>query len=457
MSRVAAVVGGGIAGLSAAYRLQERSRALEVVLLEAGGRLGGKILTEKAEGLAIEAGPDSFITAKPQALELVRELGLERRLLPSSRDQSTVYVYVRGKLRPLPEGLMLMAPSRILPFLGSDLLTWGGKLRVGLDFLLPRGPEGDVSLGAFARRRFGGEALRVIVEPVMAGIYAADVEELSLKSSFPQFAALEKQYRSVIRGLRRRAPAAPAPSGLTMFTTLAGGLSELTEALARRLKPGSVRLGSGVVRIEPRGGRYRLGLSGGGFLDADAVIATTASWQTAKLVRGFDPGLAEVLEEIPFASTATVTLAYEAQSLDIPSGFGFVVARGEAQAVAAATFSSAKFPGRAPAGTTLIRCFLGGAGREGPLRGSDEELAIKVRQDLGRILGLGTEPILTRVYRWTRGNPQYTVGHEERLKRIAGHLERHPGLALAGASYRGIGIPDCIASAYAAAELVLDE
>lgn len=458
MSRHVAVVGGGITGLAAAWRLTRRVRTrgldVRVTLIESQDRLGGKILTEKVGPLTIEGGPDSFITVKPQVLRLIEELGLSERLLTTGRENTDVHVFVRGRLRKLPDGLLLMAPAKVLPFLRSDLMTWRGKLRMGCDLVLPAGSGDDVSMGDFARRRFGREALRAIVGPVMAGIYAGDADEISLKSTFPQFLELEQKYGSVIRGLRiatRSRP--PAHGNSTMFVTLAGGLSELVEALARGLEPGAVRLGARVERVFPQESGYRLMLEGGPAVYADAVVLTTPSWQAAEMLKVMDPELGSALLGIPFTSTATLTLAYEAAKVPgLPKGFGFVVARGEARALAAATFTATKFPGRVPPGTALIRCFLGGAGREGELEKPDAAIIAAARTDLQRILDVRAEPSLVRLYRWMRANAQYTVGHEQRLGRIDACAARHPGLLLAGASYRGVGIPDCAGAGEEAAD-----
>lgn len=448
------VIGGGITGLAAAYRLSKLSNGnYEVGLLEASDRLGGKILTENADGCIFELGPDSFLTIKPHALDLVRELGLESKLMGTVPKNSDVFVYARGRLRRIPEGLTSMAPSRLMPFLGSDLFTWRGKLRMALDWFLPGRRTEDESMGHFTRRRLGGEALNALVQPVMAGIYAGDADQMSLRSTFPGFLEMEERYGSVIRGLRRGAVRKTGTdSNITMFMTLSGGLTELTRALAGAL--GSVvRVGASVRTIAQNRSGYRLILDSGEEIPCDAVIATAPSWQTAEMVSDLDAELAAALREIPFASSATISLAYDVAHLQkIPHGFGFVVARDETQRVSAATFSSSKFPGRAPSETFLIRCFLGGIGREDVLKETDAHIMRGVLGDMRRLLGIGIAPRATRLCRWDRANPQYTVGHEGRLQRIRATLQSHGGLWPAGASYRGVGIPDCIASGFQAAK-----
>ncbi|MBI3507625.1 MAG: protoporphyrinogen oxidase [Proteobacteria bacterium] len=449
------VVGAGITGLSAAYRLSKKGLDADITVLDEGDRPGGKIRTDREKSLTFECGPDSFLTQKPQALELVRELGLEAKLLNTSREETDVHVFVRGRLRRLPEGLLLMAPAKVLPFLKSDLLSWRGKLRMGLDLVLPSFGDEDVSMGDFARRRFGREAVRAIVQPIMAGIYAGDADEISLKSTFPRFMDLEREHGSVIRGLRATASGrAKDPDAPTAFVTLAGGLAELTDALARALPKGALRLGAKVTRIFPHGRGYRAMLGDDASMDADAVVVTAPAWRAAELLRVMDPELGSALMGIPFTSSATLSLLFDEGELGLPKGFGFVVARGESRIVAAGTFTGSKFPGRVPQGSTVLRLFLGGAGREGALEQPDATVIAAARADLERLLGvgLGRRPAFVKLHRWPKGNPQYVVGHELRLRRIAARAAQHPGLELAGASYGGIGIPDCVASGARAAD-----
>ena len=451
MKRIA-IVGGGIAGLSAAYRLVAQAQGrYEVLLFEASDRLGGKILTERAEGCVLELGPDSFLTAKPQALELIGELGLESRLVGTDPAQTQVFVFSRGRMRPIPEGIMLMAPSKIAPFLASDLFTWRGKLRMAMDWVLPAAEADDESMGEFARRRFGEEALDVLVQPVMAGIYAGDAERLSMKSTFPRFLELEKRYGSVVRGLRRAPAPPPRDPKRTMFMSLAGGLGELVESLAVQISH-TIRLKTALRRVRKIGAGYRLELASGEPIDCDGVVVTAPAWQAAEMLAELDAPLAAELQGIPFASSATISLAYRSSELSPkPSGFGFVVSRVETRWISAATYTSAKFPGRTPSDLFLIRCFLGGAGKESLLEEADDKIEAGVREDLRRMTGINAQPKFVRLRRWIRANPQYIVGHETRLARIADRLRGLPGLALAGASYRGVGIPDCIASGFDAA------
>ncbi|MFH1723374.1 MAG: protoporphyrinogen oxidase [Elusimicrobiota bacterium] len=456
------VVGGGVAGLACAYELGKARGDLEVRLLERSERLGGKILSERTGGLVLEGGPDSFITAKPWALELARELGLEGSLVPTSDRNKDVYIYTRGRLRRYPEGLMLLAPTKILPFLASDVVPWTAKLRMGLEWLVPRGdPARDESLGDWARRRFGREALETIVGPVLGGIYAGNPDRLSLASTFPQFKELERRHGSVLRGLRARRRSASEGRGagdITMFMTLRNGLIELVEALAGRLPPGAAETRREALSLaRTPAGRWRFELAGGSALEADAAVLAVQADRAAGLLRSLDGGLADELAGIPFTSTAVVSLGYPAEGFAPPlNGFGFVVDRREARTVVAATFTSTKFPLRVTPDKVLIRCFLGGAGRERTLDMSDGELVGAVRRDLREIMGLDREPETVRVHRWPGANPQYLVGHSARLARITDRLSAYPGLILAGSSYRGVGIPDCVRSGREAARRIAE-
>lgn len=464
------VVGGGIAGLAAAHRIlelaRERGRTLEFTLVEARERLGGTIATERTDGFVIEAGPDSFISEKPWALALAERLGLSDRLVKTDDRFRRTYVVRRGRLVSLPEGFQLLAPARLWPFLTSPLFTWPGKLRMAMDLLLPRrvGSE-DESLGSFVRRRLGREALELVAQPLVAGIYTADPDHLSVAATLPRFSEMERTHRSLILALwraSRRAqggvPTRERGSGArwSLFLTFVGGMEELVRALADRLPPGSVRLKERVVGLSHAGDLWRVGLADGGALDADAVIVAAEAHQTARLVRPLDPGLSLLLEGIPYASSATVTLAYRREEIGHPlDGFGFVVPRIEQRPILACTFSSVKYPGRAPAGHVLLRVFLGGALDAGILKEDDGEIVAAVRAQVNELLGITRPPLLTRLHRYPGSMAQYQVGHLETVAAIERRVALHPGLALAGSAYRGVGISDCVHSGEAAAESIL--
>jgi protoporphyrinogen/coproporphyrinogen III oxidase len=458
------VVGGGVAGLSAAHRAlevaRERAIPLEFTLVEARDRLGGTIASERVDGFLVEAGPDSFLSEKPWALALCRRLGVEDRLVRTDDRFRKVFVWRRDRLHPLPDGFQLLAPTAMLPFVTSSLFSLRGKLRMALDLVLPRGAGDDESLGAFVRRRLGAEALERVAQPLVAGIYTADPDDLSLMATMPRFLELERRDRSIILGLRRALRRAPLPgtSGArwSLFVTFDGGMEELITALAARLPPGALALKQHVSSLERVGDRWRVVTTEGGRFDADRVIVATEAHAAARLTRYLAPALATLLEEIPYASAATVSLGY--RRVDVPhalDGFGFVVPRGEGKALLAGTFSSAKYPGRAPEGHVLIRGFLGGALDAAILAEEDGVLVARTRAELGAALGITAPPVLTRLHRWPAAMPQYRVGHLTRVETIERVLAALPGLALAGAAYRGVGIADCVRAGEAAAEQAL--
>ncbi|MBI3610160.1 MAG: protoporphyrinogen oxidase [Nitrospirae bacterium] len=465
------IIGGGITGLAAAYTLQELARKnqapVSFTLLEGQPRLGGKILTDTDTGFVIEGGPDSFISQKPWALELCRQLGLKDRLTGTNREQTATYILHHGRLVNLPEGVMLLVPTRLGPFIKTPLFSPLGKLRMGLDWIIPKKQTAeDESLAGFVRRRLGQEAVERLAEPLLAGIYAGDAEQMSLAATFPQFMELEQRYGSLIRGMlaRRREMRERTPSGTgtspgtiptTMFMTLKGGLSELVAALVSKLDRNSLMIGAEVERIHWKSGlsTYHVRLKDGTALTADAVIAASPAYVTADLLAETDATLVRMLREVPYVSTATVSLAYQKAGFRHPlNGFGFVVPRREDRSIMACTWTSTKFPHRAPGDQVLLRCFVGGAGREEVVGLSEKDLVNRVRDDLRAIMGITEDPVLSRVYRWEKANPQYPVGHLDRLAGIDDRLTRLPGLFLAGAAYRGVGVPDCIRQGNEAAE-----
>jgi len=476
-----AVVGGGIAGLTAAFSLHEQAAGaglpLTCTLLEAGSDWGGKILTHRAGELLIEAGPDSFLSQKPWGLELCQKLGLSGRLINTNEQHKKTFVYSRGRLRELPEGLVVIVPTKLGPFLKSGLVSWPGILRMGLDLALPARRAsvegGDESLASFFSRRIGREAFERVVEPLMAGIYAGDASQISLRATFPRFLELEQTHGSLIRGMLASRPGGsgtpgrPAGGGSrTMFVTLQDGLAELTQALVAKLTAagGKLMTRQAVTAMRVRqtstnragGWTYDLTLGSGSVLSADAVVLATPAFVSSGLVRPLSPIAAETLDAIPYASTATVSLAYKAGTMGAEvSGFGFVVPRVERRDLLAATWSSLKWPHRAPASQTLVRCYLGGVGRESILKEDDAALVRRVRSELHSMAGVTGEPVYVNVKRWDRAMPQYTLGHLDRLQTIERALDRYPGLALAGAAYRGIGIPDCIRDGTEAATAVI--
>lgn len=460
----AVVVGGGIAGLTAAYRLHRQAPDLTVTLVESSPRLGGKILTEHPDGLVIEAGPDSFLSAKPAATQLCEELGLGDDLVGTSEAGGGTYILRDGRLEPLPEGISGLVPTRARPLLRSGLLSTRAKLRLGLEVVVPpRRGAGDESVAAFVRRRFGVEAYERMAQPLLSGIYAGDAEQLSLLATFPRLRESERTHGSLIRGmLAQRRAAAPRPAGpaaprRSAFLSLRRGLAELTDTLADALDGADVRTGLAATAVAWRGdGRWALHLADGSVLAADALLLATPAWASADLLDELAAALAATLRGIPYTSTATITLAYRRADLgDLGAGRGFVIPRVEDRELTAVTWVTSKFPGRAPEDLALVRGFVGRAGREGAVALDDDDLVARMRRELREILGLGAEPVLARVYRWPRALPQYTLGHLERVAAIERHVAELPGLELLGSAYRGVGIPDCIQSGSDAAARAL--
>ena len=478
MPQRVAVVGAGVAGLSTAYHLSTGAvtsgEALELRVFEAAARAGGHVVSEDQDGFVVEGGPDCFVSQKPAGLRLVRELGLGERLANTSADVSQTFVVSGGRLHPLPEGVMLMVPTRFLPLARSPLLTWPGKLRMGADLLLPRRADDvDESLGGFVRRRLGREALDKIAEPLVAGVHAGDPDRLSLRSTFPRFAEYERADRSLIVAMvkaRRRMAAerahrpaggSPAPTG---FVTLRGGLEEMVRALRERLPAGALRVNEAVLRIEEAeasGSKDRpwtvvTGGAGEGRWEADTVILAVPAHEAERLTRPLDVRLATEFAGIEFVSAATVSLGFARTQVENPlRGYGVVIPRSEGRAVMGVTWSSSKFPGRAPADKVLVRAFVGGVKGPELLALDDRGLAALVRREVADLLGVRGDPLLSRLFRWERAMPQYHVGHAARLERIRERLAAHPGLLVAGGSYNGIGIPDCIQSGAVAAAAAL--
>ncbi|HEV2862838.1 MAG TPA: protoporphyrinogen oxidase [Pyrinomonadaceae bacterium] len=459
------VVGGGVSGLAAAHRLLELHAETEVVLLEASARLGGTVRTYEREGFLLEGGPDSFISEKPAALELARRLGLADRLIGTESRHRRSFVVRGGRLRPTPEGFQLLAPSRLLPFITSDIFTWRGKARMALDLVLPRRTNGsEESLAQFVRRRFGEEALVRMAQPMVGGIYTADPEHLSLRATMPRFLEMERAHRSLIlamwKNARRQAGAGRRAEGASgarygLFLSFDRGMQVLTDALAARLPRGTARLSTKAdsARFDETSGGWLIDTSDGGTVRGDGLIVALPAHAAARLLRETDAGLAGELESIPYASTATVNLAFKREDIPHPlDGFGFVTPFAERRATLACTFTSVKFGGRAPEGRALLRAFVGGALQPEMFELDDERLVAAVRADLRQLLGVEAPPVLAHVEKWPRSMAQYHLGHLERVARIRARLRTHTGLALCGNAYTGAGIPDCVRSGEEAAE-----
>ena len=462
------IVGGGISGLSAAYYLEkyaeEAGMDISVCLLEGRNRLGGVIATERCGDFLLEGGPDSFLAQKPAAVELCRALGLADQLIPSNDEQRKTYILQGHKLKPLPDGLMFVVPTRVGSVLRSDLFSFSGKLRLVLSPLLaPRlPPEEDCSVAEFVSRRLGRQALERVAEPLLSAVYGADVDSLSARAALPQFIALEEKYGSLwqaIRQARRNRSLQNGPrQQASLFITLRNGVGEMVSALEKKLVKTTLMTGSEVVQVETDShpGGYRVRWQGGE-LETPAVILATPAHATARMIQKLDPELAETLNEIPYHSSVIVLMGFEEHQFpQPPDGFGFVVPRSEGKKMLACTWVSTKFPFRCPPGKVLVRCFFGGARDPAILEAPDDRIVQDALSELHSIIGLRSDPAFIRIYRWERCMPQYPVGHPRRLQRVAASLQRHPGLFLSGNAYRGVGVPDCIQASSAAASAALD-
>ena len=443
------VIGGGIAGLAAAYELTAAGRSVRV--LDAGQRPGGVMQTDRTDGWVVDRGPDSFLIQKPAAIALCTELGLEPQLV-STLEPRTAYVLRDRRLHPLPEGSFLGFPVSLRGLALSPLFTPLGKMRMAAETLIPRRSfqgDDDESIGAFVARRFGREAVDYLAEPLLAGIHAGDVDRLSVRLLFPRLVDTENQHGSLLRAFRALKP---TPSARGAFMSLIGGVGALIEALVARLPSGSVIHGCRVIGLQRVAKGYAVA-TGTGTVHGRAVLLAVPSYEAATLLRSLDEPLAGLCDGVDYASTATVALGYRAEQVTHPMrGTGFVVPRAEGRTLLAATWVTSKWPGRAPPGHVLLRSFFGG-GRD-PERldqHDDAGLAQLARQELGEVLGITGAPVLTRVTRWTRQSPQYVVGHGARVRAIAAGLDEHPGLFAAGSGFGAIGIPDCIAHGRAVA------
>ena len=440
------MVGGGIAGLAAARRLEALVPDAELVVLERDPVPGGKLRTERVDGFVIEEAADSFLARKERGVGLVDEVGLRDELIARRPEHHRTYVRRGDDLLPLPEGLTGLIPSNLDALDRTALLSAGGRdrFRAEVDAPVPQG-DGDESVAAFVSRRFGREAYESLVEPLMTGIYGGDGEQMSLRATFPQLRVLELEHGSLLRAL-----AEPPASDRPPFLSLRDGMASLVEGITAGYARTSLRVGQRVVRVAPG---YRVELDGGETLEADGIVLATPAFASADLLADLDGDLAGALAEIPYASSVVVSLAYSRADVLPLDGYGYLVPRTEGSDVLACTWSSQKWEGRAPDENVLVRIYAGRYGGTDMTARGDDELVALARDEL-HVTGVVAEPVLTRVHRWPRGMPQYVLGHSELLERIEQSVDERPGLALAGAAYRGVGIPDCIASGERAAESV---
>jgi protoporphyrinogen/coproporphyrinogen III oxidase len=457
-----AIIGGGISGLSAAFTLEEHRRAgaAGYILYESSPHLGGVLRTDHIQDCIVEAGPDSFITEKTWAADLCRTLGLGDQLIGSNDADRKTYILVRGQLIPMPDGLMFIVPTKILPTGFSPLFSWTAKLRMAQELLHPpRAAEADESVASLVERHYGAEMVDRLADPLLSGVYGGEAASLSVRAVLPRFVEMERTHGSLGRAMlaaRRKMPRPANPPTAPLFTSLKNGMQQLVETLVPRLNQDSLLTNTPVQSIQPEAGGWTIsaGLKSDHF---DAVILAVATHCAAQLLSICSPELSAELAAIGYTSSITVGLGYDREvRQSLPPGFGFLVPRSEGKRLLAATFVHNKFPHRAPDDRALLRCFFAGSNAENIWQLSDDAIIAIVRSELQQILGLRAAPLFARVYKWKSAMAQYGVGHLERLDRIERLRQRLPKLALAGNGYRGIGVPDCIRSGRDAVKQVLN-
>jgi oxygen-dependent protoporphyrinogen oxidase len=462
MRRIA-IIGGGIAGLSAAWHLEKARQGgagLEWTLFEKSSRLGGVIQTERRDGFVLEAGPDSFLTMKPDGARLCRELGLAGELISSNDQERKTYILVKNRLVPIPQGLEFMVPTRIWPMAATPLFSFPTKLRMAAELFSSRSQAGDESVGAFVRRHFGQEMVDRVAEPLLAGVYGGSAERLSVRAVLPRFAEMERESGSLVRATlrakaRARASANPEARPQPLFTSLKNGMQQVVDALVNALPKFSLRLEQQNVSARAASDGWQIE-SAGGKEKFDAVLLAVPAPAAAAILRpagaSLGASLIEGLSRIEYTSSVAVALAYD--NADLPAGHGFLVPRSEGRKMMACTFVHKKFPHRAPDGKKLLRCFFSSSRMPELLGHSDEDFQNMARQELKEILGLAAQPIFGRTFRWDRAMAQYETGHLDRVAEMEKALAELPGLYVIGNSFHGIGVPDCIKSARLAVEKI---
>ncbi|HUM05753.1 MAG TPA: protoporphyrinogen oxidase [Terriglobales bacterium] len=462
MSKRIAIIGGGISGLSAAYTLEQKRRAgvdVEYVLYESAPRLGGVLVTDRVDGCLVEAGPDSFITEKPWAADLCREIGLGDQLIGSNDTQRKTYIVVKGRLVVMPDGLMFMVPTKILPTVFSPLFSLRTKIRMAMEwFHPPHRASADETVADLVQRHYGSDMVNLLADPLLSGVYGGEASQLSVRAVLPRFAEMEAKHGSLGRAMlaaRKKVAAAKKGPAPPLFTSLKEGMQQMVDTLAVRIDPDAVRSSTAVqsVLFQDNGWTISAGYQSDHF---DGLIIATPASAASALLQMADESLSRELGEIRYSSSVTVTLGYdELVRRSLPPGFGFLVPRSEGRRMLAATFVHNKFPHRAPENRAIVRCFLGGARDEEILQSGKDEIRRIVRDELRQIIKLSAEPLFVRVYKWQGAMAQYGVGHLERLQRIETVLQKLPGLGLAGNAFTGIGVPDCVRSGKQAALKVL--
>jgi oxygen-dependent protoporphyrinogen oxidase len=450
-ARKVAVVGGGIAGLAAAYELtlqaSQRDLPLTLDIYEARDRLGGVILTDREDGYVLDAGPDAMLTLKPAALELCRELGLEDEIIPTRDEHRGVALYSRGALRSLPYGTGSSWAKKIAAYASSGVVSWGSKLRMAGDLLMPRGPaKQDESMADFFGRRLGAEAVERIIDPLIAGIYSGDPHKLSIYSTFPRFPQMVAKNRSLLLTMLRAPQGGRAGNrSLPAFCSLRGGLDQLVSALEDRLRGAGVYLGADITRIRRADDGYALDTKTGSFGGYTDVILAVPAWVAARMLGDDLRKLKEMMGSIRYVSSGAVFFAYKRSEVaDRLKGYGFLIPSCEGRRINGATWITNKFEHRSPEDGFLVRCFVGGDRTADQLEREDDDVIRMCREELSKIAGITTEPLFARVYRWKQSNPQYDVGHAQRSREIDEALAGHTGLHVTGSGFRGIGLPDCV-------------
>lgn len=479
------IIGGGVAGLGAAYkvtRAASEGHELEFVLLEKDLRLGGKIQTEfvpdpsEKGRFIVDGGPDCFLTEKPACHRIAKLIGIFGDELPTDDSRKRTWILSRGKLHEMPDGVMMFAPTKFVPFATTGLFSWPGKIRMGMDLFIPKkkiapGEFNDETLESFVVRRMGRECLERLAEPLVGGVHASDPKQMSLAATFPRLLEMEQNYGSLLKAfiavrhkveeMRRKYPVKPGEKPRTFFTSFVNGMQQLTDSMADAAGRQNIRIGVTVASLQRTSkGGWRALLSDGSSVEGDAVILATESWAAEPLIRPLDGSIADALAAIPASSSATISIAFNENEVGFDlNAFGVLCPLREGRALMAATYSSTKWPGRAPKGKVLLRGFVGGPHNQEILKHSDEDLVRITLEEFRDILGLNpfAKPLFSRVFRWHLGMPQYTLGHLERVELIENRCAQVPGLALAGGSYRGVGLPNCIESGERAVTKVLGE
>jgi oxygen-dependent protoporphyrinogen oxidase len=453
-----AIIGGGISALACAVDLKEKG--FDFTIFEKENSAGGKLVTEKIGDLVVEGGPDSYLPEKFWSVQLIRKIGLADDMLCSNDEFKGTFIYSGGRLHRLPEGVMLMVPTMIMPLATSSLISWPGKIRMGMELFVPRRKDHkDESLAEFVTRRLGRECLEKIAEPLVAGIHTSNPDSMSVLAIFPRFIDMERKYGSLIKGMinamKRMPPPNPSGPSMTYFMSLKEGMRELAHRCVSYIGAQRVKTGTAVVSVVKKENGYRLAFGDGATADFDAVVLATPSYITKDILNTVDKELCDRLSAIEWSSSATISLAFRKEDIRKPlRGFGFIVPRIEKRRVNACTWSSIKWSHRAPEETMLIRCFVGGGHHEELVSLNDDELLGVVLEELREIVDITAKPVFFKVYRWFRGMPKYTVGHLGRIAVIDEKLKAHRGLYLIGCSYRGIGIGDCVKSGFDAAAAI---